>query len=146
MSDQCLCLSLEYSMTVKLLNEQHLDFLNLKGGCTGWSESTLVTMPHCWKSCLYCCSMLLIYKLMRDDQKVPSHLYFGLPGKENLNIISLQGNALSPSFFKLSYPFKIEDLFLVPQVLVYCLYDAFIASILLINSHGTADEKVFIVY
>ena len=49
-SDQSLCLSLEYSMTVKLLTEHHLEFLRLKGVCTGWSESTLVKMPHCWKS------------------------------------------------------------------------------------------------
>ena len=40
------------SMTVKLyiLTEPHLRFLNLKGGCTGSCESTLVKMPHCWKS------------------------------------------------------------------------------------------------
>ena len=37
-------------MTVKLLTEQRLKFLSLKGGCTGLSESTLVKMPHCWKS------------------------------------------------------------------------------------------------
>ena len=37
-------------MTVKLLTEHHLEILNLKGGCTGSSESTLVKMPHCWKS------------------------------------------------------------------------------------------------
>ena len=37
-------------MTVKLLTEQHFEFLSLKGGCTGWSEYTLVKMPHCWKS------------------------------------------------------------------------------------------------
>ena len=37
-------------MTVKLLTEQHLEFLSLKGGCTGSSESTLVKMQHCWKS------------------------------------------------------------------------------------------------
>ena len=37
-------------MTVKLLTEHHLEFLSLKGGCTGLSESTLVKMPHCWKS------------------------------------------------------------------------------------------------
>ena len=37
-------------MTVKLLTEHHLEFLGLKGGCTGSSESTLVKMPHCWKS------------------------------------------------------------------------------------------------
>ena len=37
-------------MTVKLLTVQHLEFLSLKGGCTGWSESIHVKMPHCWKS------------------------------------------------------------------------------------------------
>ena len=45
-SDLSLCLSLEYTMTVKLLTKQHLVFLGLKGGCTGSSESTLVKMPH----------------------------------------------------------------------------------------------------
>ena len=49
-SDQSLCLSLEYSMSVKLLTEHYLEFLSLTGGCTGSSESTLVKMPHCWKS------------------------------------------------------------------------------------------------
>ena len=34
----------------KLLTEHHLEFLSLKGGCTGSSESTLVKIPHCWKS------------------------------------------------------------------------------------------------
>ena len=37
-------------MIVKLLTEHHLEFLSLTGGCTGSSESTLVKMPHCWKS------------------------------------------------------------------------------------------------
>ena len=37
-------------MNVKLLTEHHLEFLSLKGGCTGLSKSTLVNMPHCWKS------------------------------------------------------------------------------------------------
>ena len=27
-------------MTVKLLTENHLEFLSYKGGCTGWSEYT----------------------------------------------------------------------------------------------------------
>ena len=40
----------EYSMSVKLLTEHHLEFLSLKGGYTGSSESTLVKMPHSWKS------------------------------------------------------------------------------------------------
>ena len=37
-------------MSIKLLTEHHLEFLSFKGGCTGSSESTLVKMPHCWKS------------------------------------------------------------------------------------------------
>ena len=37
-------------MTVMLLTEHNLEFLNLKGGSTGSSESTLVKVPHCWKS------------------------------------------------------------------------------------------------
>ena len=37
-------------MSVKLLTEYHLEFLSLKGGCTGLSESTRVKVPHCWKS------------------------------------------------------------------------------------------------
>ena len=49
-SDQSLCKSLEYFLSVKLLTEHHLELLSLKGGCTSSSESTLVKMPHCWKS------------------------------------------------------------------------------------------------
>ena len=37
-------------MIVKLLTEHHLEFLSLKGGGRGWSESTLIRMSNCWKS------------------------------------------------------------------------------------------------
>ena len=37
-------------MSIKLLTEQYLEFLSLKGSCTCSSESTLVKMPHSWKS------------------------------------------------------------------------------------------------
>ena len=50
LSGQSLFLSLEYSITVKLLTEHHLEFLSIKGGCTDSSESTLANMPLCWKS------------------------------------------------------------------------------------------------
>ena len=33
-------------MIVKLLTEHHLEFLSLKGGCTGSSGSTLVKMSN----------------------------------------------------------------------------------------------------
>ena len=35
-------------MTVKLLTEHDLEFLTLKGGCTGSSVSTHVKILHCW--------------------------------------------------------------------------------------------------
>ena len=34
-------------MIVKLLTEHHLEFIRLKGGCRGSSESTLVKMSNC---------------------------------------------------------------------------------------------------
>ena len=37
-------------MIVKLLTEHHLEFLSLKEGCRGSSESILVKMSNCWKS------------------------------------------------------------------------------------------------
>ena len=37
-------------LTVELLSEQNLEFIILKGGCTGLSESKLVKIPHCLKS------------------------------------------------------------------------------------------------
>ena len=48
-SDQNLCLSLEYYVNIKLLNEHNLEFLSLKEGYTGSFESIHVKMPHCWK-------------------------------------------------------------------------------------------------
>ena len=68
-SDQSLCLSIEYSTTVKLLTEHHLEFLSFKGGCANSSESTLVKMPHCWKS--YVAAHLLI-SYISIDVGVPS--------------------------------------------------------------------------
>ena len=48
-------------MTVKLLTEQHLEFLSLKGGSTCSSESTLVKMLHFWKSHVMAQLSLYIY-------------------------------------------------------------------------------------
>ena len=63
-SDQSLCWLLEYSMSVKLLTEHHLEFLSVKGDCTGSSESTLVKMPHCWKSHVTAQFIFFYYKIM----------------------------------------------------------------------------------
>ena len=46
-------------MSVKLLTEHNLEFLSLEGGCTGSSESTLVKMPHYWKS--HAAAQILFY-------------------------------------------------------------------------------------
>ena len=51
-------------MIIKLWTEQHLEFLSLKGGCRGSSESTLVKMPHCWKSH----ALALFLSLQSDDK------------------------------------------------------------------------------
>ena len=37
-------------LVLLLLTEHHLEFLSLRVGCMGSSESTFVEMPHCWKS------------------------------------------------------------------------------------------------
>ena len=73
-------------MTVKLLTEHHLEFLSLKGSCTGSSESTLVKIPHCWKphvtAQIYynytllsrCLLTMIIYKILVPVQG----LYFAI--------------------------------------------------------------------
>ena len=63
-------------MIVKLQTEHQLELLSLKGGCTGSSESTLVKMPHCWKS------------------HVPAHLYVII--RKKLNCWSMCGKGMDP--------------------------------------------------
>ena len=36
-------------MALRVLTELCLEFLSVRGGCTGSSESTRVKLPHCWK-------------------------------------------------------------------------------------------------
>ena len=55
-------------MIVKLLPEHHLEFLSLKGGCRGSSESTHVKIPHCWKS-----RVLYMIPSLSGKQKDISH-------------------------------------------------------------------------
>ena len=67
-------------MIVKLLNEHHLEFLSLKGGCRSSSESTLVKMPHCWKShatanllCREKTSDHVMYCMIKTNVYLPAH-------------------------------------------------------------------------
>ena len=59
-------------MIVKLLTEHHLEFLRLKGGCRGSSESTFVKISNCWKSHaaahLFLSNYLVIYSKQRFKQ------------------------------------------------------------------------------
>ena len=50
-----------------LLYEHHLGFLSLKGGCTGQSGSTLIKMPHCWKSHVMAHLLLYIFFFIIDQ-------------------------------------------------------------------------------
>ena len=60
-------------MSVKLLTEHHLEFLSLKGGCKGLSESTLVKMPHSMLDL----DLISIASLgPRASTKVESHVNF----------------------------------------------------------------------
>ena len=55
-------------MTVKVLAEHHLEVLSL--GCTGSSESTLVKMPHCWKSYVKAHMRLTVHEFVDLDKNV----------------------------------------------------------------------------
>ena len=73
-SDQSLCLSLEFSTRIMLLTEHHLEFLSLKGGCTGSSEFTLAKMTHCWKSYVAAQIKILMVSNRNFRLKSPSAL------------------------------------------------------------------------
>ena len=105
-SDQSLCQSLEYSMNVKQLTEHLLEFLSLKGGCTGSSESTLVKMPHCWKSHVTAHFRITVFNLISTHAPPTAHqVLFGLSmlyeplisSQSSLLISSLTLNALIAS-------------------------------------------------
>ena len=55
-------------MIVKLLTKHRFEFRSFKGGCKGLSESTLVKMPHCWKSQALAQSQLCTLTLKKDPK------------------------------------------------------------------------------
>ena len=67
-SDLSLCWSFEYSLTIKLLTEHHLEFLSLNGGRTGSFESTFVRIPHYWKSLVVAHLSTEALKLFLDSE------------------------------------------------------------------------------
>ena len=81
-------------MSAKLLTEHHLEFLSLKGCCIGWSESTLVKMPHCWKSHVTAQMQMLCLVLILHFQAFPHylqhHICMHLLGKQTFINIQAQ--------------------------------------------------------
>ena len=65
-------------MIVKLLTEHHLEFLSLKGGCIGSSESTHVEMPHCCKShaLAQLVSITKFVIMLNEKRHFPAHKQF----------------------------------------------------------------------
>ena len=63
-------------MSNKLLTEHHLEFLSLKGGCTGLSESTLYTCQNATLLAITCHSSYLIgyYIIVGDPCTVSSQM------------------------------------------------------------------------
>ena len=61
-------------MIVKLLTEQNLVCLSLKGGCRGSPESALVKMPHCWKS--HDMALIILMECMLYSSKYEAILKF----------------------------------------------------------------------
>ena len=62
-------------MIVKLLTEHHFEFLSLKGGCGGSSESTHVKMPHCWKSHATAHILLQIFDVIQADVALQNQVH-----------------------------------------------------------------------
>ena len=88
-------------MSVKLLTEQYFKFLSLKGGCTGSSESTLVKMPHCWKShvaahILYIKNFSLISKQGRNAAEKGDYFSQVSPSLSSA-IVSMEANNINPN-------------------------------------------------
>ena len=68
-------------MSFKLLTEHHSEFLSLKGGCRGSSESILVKILHRWKLHVIAAELppISVYPL----NCFKSHVLFGLIDLEN---------------------------------------------------------------
>ena len=73
-SDQSLCWSLEYYMSVKLLIEHHLGFLSLKGGYAGSSEPIHVKMSHCWIS--HVAAQNLVFNSFKHEARFVCFFFF----------------------------------------------------------------------
>ena len=69
-SDQTLCWSLEYSISVKLLTEHHLKFLAYKGGCVAQAPLSL-HLSKCHIVGNHMSRLILFFLQMNDAWNVP---------------------------------------------------------------------------
>ena len=81
-------------MIVKLLTEHHLQFLSLKGGCRGSSESTLVKMSKCWKSHA-AAQIIYIYIYFIFEMILTSYKSLVLPFKRRVCFVYCRCNNFS---------------------------------------------------
>ena len=80
-------------MTAKLLPEYHLACLSLKRDCIGSSESTLVLVPHCWKSQVAADKYIYMYKYTEQNFKlVILHFYLSFESKMRVYTIHVYKN------------------------------------------------------
>ena len=59
-SYQSICLSIEYSMTLRQLTEHHLEFLGLKCGCRGSCQNATLLEITCHGSIVLVCSCYVV--------------------------------------------------------------------------------------
>ena len=76
-------------MSVKLLTEHHFEFLSLKGGCIGSSESTLIKMSNCWKS--HAAAHNLFNKIYIVNPFMPNGLSRPYQFDESIRILKIVG-------------------------------------------------------
>ena len=67
-------------MSVKLLTAHHFEFLSLNGGWTGSSVSTLVKMPHSWKSHVGAHIQEVFHVYLNKFENAVTHLFLVILG------------------------------------------------------------------
>ena len=101
---------LEYSITVKLLTEHHLEFLSLKGGCTGSSESTHVKMPHCWKSRATMTKCNISRNSMRTRPAVLTNLFYHMTSRLGMIKRHVLNSMISHTFVEIDHEIISTDI------------------------------------
>ena len=108
-----------------LLIEHHLEFLSLKGGCTGSSESKLFKMTHCWKSHVAAQIKILMVSNRNFCSRVPAPLnslqdYF-------ISLYSEQ-RQLTETLLSLFIRCSVPDVVQIESISYICLLPYFLYS------------------